>query len=165
MSSANLENLDKAGKLKAEAPDRREFDGLVRSGLERLANAKDPKLFYSSRFDLGYNAAHALSLAALRRLGYRSDNRYLVFQCLAHTLGLAAEQWRVLALAHERRSTAEHSCLDSATESSSRFPHNEAHVEPAALTPIFAAEGNPRSRGSLLPSSGSRGAVACCRQR
>jgi hypothetical protein len=28
---------------------------------------------------------HALALTALRRQGYRSDKRYLVFQCLAHT--------------------------------------------------------------------------------
>ena len=30
-------------------------------------------------------AAHALSLAALRKAGYRSDSRYIVFQCLKHT--------------------------------------------------------------------------------
>ena len=37
--------------------------------------------------DLAYNAAHALCLAALRWHGYRSRNRYLVFQLLPHTLG------------------------------------------------------------------------------
>jgi hypothetical protein len=49
-----------------------------------------------------------LSLAALRWHGYRSENRYLVFQCLQHTLGLGPEQWRVLALSHERRNAAQY---------------------------------------------------------
>lgn len=65
-------------------------------------------LAIESRFDLTYNAAHALALAALRRLGYRSENRYLVFQVLPHTLGLAASAWRVLAKGHERRNVAEY---------------------------------------------------------
>lgn len=47
-------------------------------------------LAIESRFDLAYNAAHALALAALRARGYRSDNRYVVFQALPHTLGLPA---------------------------------------------------------------------------
>jgi hypothetical protein len=47
-------------------------------------------------------------LAALRRRGYRSDNRYLVFQALPHTLGLGPEVWRVLAKCHERRNAAEY---------------------------------------------------------
>jgi len=46
-----------------------------------------------SRFDLAYNAAHALCLAALRWHGYRPTNRHIVFQTLPHTL---AEVWRVL---------------------------------------------------------------------
>ncbi len=108
MTSENLENLVKTNQLKAEPADRKEFGGLVRSGRARLTDARKSDLSYESRFDLAYNAAHALSLAALRRQGYRSENRYLVFQCLAHTLGLGAENWRVLALAHERRNAAEY---------------------------------------------------------
>jgi hypothetical protein len=57
---------------------------------------------------LAYNAAHALALAALRRMGYRATNRYLVFQALPHTLGLAAPIWRVLARAHEQRNLTEY---------------------------------------------------------
>jgi hypothetical protein len=106
--TSQLENLVKAGRLKAEPPDRKEFEGLVRSGKLKLADAQRSELSYESRFDLAYNAAHALALAALRRLGYRSENRYIVFQCLAHTLSVPAELWRVLALAHERRNIAEY---------------------------------------------------------
>jgi len=47
-------------------------------------------------------------LAALRHRGYRSDNRYVVFQTLPHTLGLPTSTWRVLAKSHERRNLAEY---------------------------------------------------------
>jgi hypothetical protein len=108
MTSSELENLVRIGKLKREPASDEEIAGLLQSGLDRLNDAGRTDLSYSSRFDLAYNAAHALALAALRRAGYRSDNRYLVFQALAHTTGLAAEKWRVLTKAHERRNLAEY---------------------------------------------------------
>lgn len=108
MTCQNLLNLVKTGGLKTEPPDAREFAGLVRSGRIRLVDARRPELSPESRFDLAYNAAHALALAALRRQGFRSENRYLVFQTLAHTLELPATEWRVLALCHERRNLAEY---------------------------------------------------------
>lgn len=108
MTSPNLENLAKIGKLKKEQVGQKEFDGLLESGRTRLTDARTPSLAMASRFDLAYNASHALALAALRWHGYRSDNRYLVFQCLEETLGLGPEHWRVLALCHERRNVAEY---------------------------------------------------------
>jgi hypothetical protein len=106
--TSQLENLVKAGKLKVEPPDRREFEGLARFGKLKLADAQKRELSYESRFDLAYNAAHALALAALRRAGYRSENRYIVFQCLGHTVDMPPELWRVLSLAHDRRNLAEY---------------------------------------------------------
>ena len=108
MTSSPLDNLVHIGKLKVEPPAQAEFDGLVRSGLVRLRDAENAALSLESRFDLAYNAAHALSLAALRWRGYRSENRYLVFQCLTHTLALEAVQWRVLDQAHNKRNLAEY---------------------------------------------------------
>lgn len=108
MSSSPLDNLVRIGRLKAEPPAQAEFDGLVRSGLVRLRDAENATLSLESRFDLAYNAAHALSLAALRWHGYRSENRYLVFQSLTHTLALEAAQWRVLDQAHNKRNLAEY---------------------------------------------------------
>ncbi len=108
MTSENLERLVSAKQLKAEPPNRKEFEGLVRLGRTRLEGARKADLALENRFDLGYGAAHALSLAALRWHGYRSENRYIVFQCLQHTLGLGPEHWRVLALCHERRNSAEY---------------------------------------------------------
>jgi len=108
MTSPNLENLAKIGKLKKERVSQTEFNGLVKSGRARLADSRMPSLSIESRFDLAYNASHALALAALRWHGYRSENRYLVFQCLQETMGLGPEHWRVLALCHERRNAAEY---------------------------------------------------------
>lgn len=104
-----LENLCGPGKsLKAEAPDDKEIAGLLRTGTARLHDAKNTALALESRFDLAYNAAHALCLAALRRVGYRSSNRYIVFQVLPHTLGLGPEVWRVLDKCHNTRNLGEY---------------------------------------------------------
>jgi len=111
MSSPELENLVRIGKLKREPPSRQEFEGLLRSAEVRLADAERLVLAAESRFDLAYNAGHALALAALRRLGYRSENRYLVFQALPLTVGLPSAQCRVLAKCHERRNLAEYEGL------------------------------------------------------
>ncbi len=108
MTSPELENLVRLGHLKREACSQRDFDNLVKSGTARLTDAANPVLSIEGRFDLAYNAAHALALAALRHRGYRSENRYVVFQALAHTLGLPPETWRVLAKAHERRNLSEY---------------------------------------------------------
>ena len=103
-----LENLVRTGGLKAEPPDTNESAGLLRSAIDRLNDAHNSALSFASRFDLAYNAAHALALCALRQQGYRSDKRYLVFQCLAHTTAATKTQVRLLALCHERRNLAEY---------------------------------------------------------
>jgi len=108
MANDKLENLVKIRQLKSESATDEEIAGLLRSGSVRLEDAKNESLSKESRFDLAYNAAHALSLAALRRAGYRSESRYLVFQRTQHTLDLASEHWRVLDQAHRKRNLAEY---------------------------------------------------------
>ena len=108
MTLSPLANLARIGQLKVEPPAKAELDGLLRSGRVRLKDAQITALGLESRFDLAYNAAHALSLAALRWHGYRSENRYQVFQCLVHTLDLESAQWRVLDQAHRKRNLAEY---------------------------------------------------------
>ena|SRR5437867_8213189 len=104
-----LERLSGPGKsLRQEPPDAKEYAGLKHSGLRRLADAENPRNSVESRFDLAYNAAHALCLAALRRLGYRAINRYVVFQVLPRTLGLGPEVWRVLSRCHDLRNRGEY---------------------------------------------------------
>ena len=108
MPQRELDNLVRIGRLKTEQPAQTELEGLLRSGKSRLTDAERSDLSLESRFDLGYNAAHALALAALRLRGYRSESRYLVFQCLQHTIDLPNEQWRVLDQAHRKRNLAEY---------------------------------------------------------
>jgi len=107
--SSPLENLSGPGKsLRNEPPDAEEFAGLKRSGLARLADASNATNSLDGRFDLAYNAAHALCLAAWRWHGYRPSNRYIVFQVVPHTLGLGPEVWRVLAKCHDIRNLGEY---------------------------------------------------------
>lgn len=106
---SSLEKLTGAGKpLASEPANAAELEGLVRSAQARLRDARRADLSLESRFDLAYNAAHALCLAALRCLGYRAHHRYIVFQVLPHTLGLGPEVWRVLAKCHEVRNLGEY---------------------------------------------------------
>jgi hypothetical protein len=107
-----LANLSGPGKaLRAEAPDQDEIAGLIRTGTARLRDAANSALAIESRFDLAYNAAHALCLAALRRSGYRASQRYIVFQVLPHTVGVGPEVWRVLDKAHNVRNLGEYEGL------------------------------------------------------
>ncbi len=107
-----FEHLAGPGKpLRAEPPDSKEFAGLQRMGLARLKDAQRSGLALESQFDLAYNAAHALCLAALRWHGYRSGNRFIVFQLLPHTLGLGPEVWRVLSKCHDARNLGEYEGL------------------------------------------------------
>lgn len=107
--TSNLDNLAGPGKpLAAEPPDQREFEGLKRSGLARLNDVDIAGLSLEGRFDLAYNASHALCLAALRWHGYRANHRYIVFQVLPQTLGLGPEVWRVLAKCHDVRNLGEY---------------------------------------------------------
>jgi hypothetical protein len=108
LTRTNLENLARIGQLKVQPPNRKEFDGLLSSGKSRLQDAQRQELSLESRFDLAYNAAHALSLAALRWHGFRSESRYQVFLCLQHTVALEPAQWRVLDQAHRKRNLAEY---------------------------------------------------------
>lgn len=104
-----LDNLaNQTPHLMAEPWDEQEFNGLIRSGKTRLIDAQNASLSPESRFDLAYNAAHALCLAALRKQGYRAKNRYIVFQVLPHTLGLGPQIWRVLAKCHDMRNLSEY---------------------------------------------------------
>lgn len=108
MGHQQLDNLVRIRQLKAEPPAQIELEGLIRSGNARLKDARVESLSLDGRFDLAYNAAHSFSLAALRWHGYRSEHRFTVFQCLEHTVGLPAAQWRVLDQAHRKRNIAEY---------------------------------------------------------
>jgi hypothetical protein len=108
MSHEALGNLLRIGQLKSEPFDALEFDRLLKMAQSRLADAQIVDLSNEGRFTSVYSAAHAAALAALRWHGYRSENRFTVFQCLAHTLGWPPHKWRVLDAAHQKRNLAEY---------------------------------------------------------
>jgi hypothetical protein len=103
-----LMNLQRIGQLKPEPRNDAEIRRLLDMAKVRLADAQLQHLSSEGRFTSAYNAAHAAALAALRSHGYRSENRYTVFQCLTHTLGWPAYLWRVLDAAHQKRNLAEY---------------------------------------------------------
>jgi hypothetical protein len=108
MTLEHLQNLARIGELKQEPPDQKEFDGMLNLGKRRLQDAQISDLSEEGRFLSAYGAAHALALATLRWHGYRSDSRYLVFQCLQHTIGFSQEKWRILDQCHRKRNLAEY---------------------------------------------------------
>ena len=79
MSIEPLENLVRIRKLKQEAPDQAQIDGMIRSAKTRIEDLQVEGLSQEGKFLSAYGAAHSLALAALRWHGYRSDNRYIAF--------------------------------------------------------------------------------------
>lgn len=116
MSIKELENLVKVGQLKSEPSVQSEIGTHIQSGRDRLRDACAAGISLSGKFLLGYSAAYAFALAALRKQGYRPVNRYVVFQCLPHTLSVGADVWRVLADAHDVRNGFEYEGNAEVTE-------------------------------------------------
>lgn len=108
MPPESLDNLHRIGQLKREPFDLQEFERLLAMAEARLADAHVESLSAEGRFISAYGAAHAAALAALRWYGFRSENRFRVFQCLAHTLQWPPHLWRVLDAAHQKRNLAEY---------------------------------------------------------
>ncbi len=108
MSLPPLDNLVRIGQLKAEPANAVEVKRMLTMARIRLADAQLVSLSAEGRFTSAYNASHAAALAALRWHGYRSENRYTVFQSLTHTLNWPAPRWRVLDAAHQKRNLAEY---------------------------------------------------------
>jgi len=108
MTLKELENLVKINDLKAEPPDQIEFNNMVNSAKRCLKDSDVEGLSDEGKFSSAYTAAHILSLAALRWHGYRSSNRYQVFQCLVHTVSFDNAKCRVLGKCHNLRNIAEY---------------------------------------------------------
>jgi hypothetical protein len=107
MGKQELDKLVEIERLKKEAPSRAEYEGMLKAARTSLADAQkdlDP----DSKFTLAYGAAHRLALAALRRQGYRSEDRVSVFQTLVHTLGTSPADIQVFLKAHNERNLAEY---------------------------------------------------------
>ncbi len=103
-----LVNLAKIGQLKPEPASAVEIQRLLDMAERHLHDARQTNVSVEGRFLSAYSAAHAGALAALRWHGYRSENRYTVFQVLEHTLVWPPAQWRQLDRAHNQRNLAEY---------------------------------------------------------
>lgn len=103
ISTEQLQNLVAIRKLKTAPPDAREFNGLLLAAKRLLPDAELEQLSPHSRFQLAYDAARSLALAALRWHGYRASDRYIVFQTLPHTLNFPQGKWRLLDNCHQKR--------------------------------------------------------------
>ena len=108
MPPEHLANLARIGQLKVEARNAAEVARMLKLAKTRLADALLAHVSRDGRFASSYGAGHAAALAALRWHGYRSENRFTVFQCLQHTLGWPPHRWRVLDAAHQKRNLAEY---------------------------------------------------------
>ena len=85
MSLPALDNLVRIGQLKAEPRNDVEVKRMLVMARTWLADSQLSNVSPEGRFISAYNAGHAAALAALRWHGYRSESRYMVFQCLTHT--------------------------------------------------------------------------------
>jgi hypothetical protein len=114
MAKPELENLvEKTKQLKREPPLRKEYDGMLKSAQRALTDAQNESIETDSQFDLAVEAAHKFALAALRREGYRSENRITVFQTLVHTIGLNNADLQIFLKAHNERNLAAYQgCVD-----------------------------------------------------
>lgn len=108
MPSEPLDNLARIGQIKVEARNPAEVTRMLKLAKTRLADAQLPHVSRDGRFASSYGAGHAAALAALRWHGFRSENRFTVFQCLQHTLAWPPHRWRVLDAAHQKRNLAEY---------------------------------------------------------
>jgi hypothetical protein len=108
VSIAALDNLVKIRQLATEQRNETEIRRLLRMAQTHLADAQQPSVSVEGRYLSAYAAGHSAGLAVLRHHGYRSENRYIVFQSLTHTLGWPAERWRLLDAAHRARNLAEY---------------------------------------------------------
>lgn len=121
---AALDNLVRSRLLKAEPPSKTELQRFIRHAERALADASLPKLSASGRFDLSYNAAHAVALAALRANGYRpgdgAGHRAIAFQSLVHTINAPAALASTLNRYHTRRNRSEYVAYEDVIEAEAK---------------------------------------------
>ena len=108
MTLERLDSLVKTGDVHEEASDQGELERLVSMARRRLDDSQVNGLSEEGQFLAAYNSAHSLAIAAMRWYGYRTTKRYLVFQCLEHTVGMDKAKWRLLDKCHKQRNLAEY---------------------------------------------------------
>jgi uncharacterized protein (UPF0332 family) len=89
-----------------------------------IHDAKTRDLSTDWEFNIAYNAALHVALAALAAIGYRpargSSHHYYAIQSLAFTLGTPAETVRMLDRFRKKRNTAEYDQVGAVSEKEAR---------------------------------------------
>ena len=117
-TTERLLNLEKIRQIKSEPHDQGEFERYLQQAQNKLRDASNQSLSADSRFILAYDAAFALSFAALRWHGYRPDNvRQTVFAVLDSTTSLPKAKARFLTDCHGKRNVALYEGAEEAAES------------------------------------------------
>ncbi|MEO7332570.1 MAG: hypothetical protein ABIZ71_01365 [Gemmatimonadales bacterium] len=116
MRSPELDNLVALDALQRQTWPPGKLQTLRERGRARLQDAANKTNSIDGRFDLAYNGAHALALAALGDAGYSSENRTLVFQALKHTTSLDEPSITLLTRAHTLRNVVEYQGAGAITE-------------------------------------------------
>jgi hypothetical protein len=115
-----LDKLVTTGHLKVQPTSKSQLAGFLANADRRLADAQIPELSSAGRFNIAYEAAHALALAAMRAHGYRPGSapghRAIVFQELVHTVQAPATLASSLNRDHAKRNKSEYEGLVSATD-------------------------------------------------
>lgn len=109
----SLENLLRAGKLKAHAADEREIARLLDSAARALKDASAAGLSSDGRLDMAWRALMQSALAALLSNGYRPatsepGHHQLVIQALPKTIGMAPDRLPVLDAYRKARNQADY---------------------------------------------------------
>jgi uncharacterized protein (UPF0332 family) len=129
----SLENLVKAGQLKAHPVDALEIEQLLVAARRNLADARVTSISAETRFDAAYKAIMQSALAALMMHGYRPDTKALGHHMIAiQSLSLTAklDRTRVIVLdaLRRQRNVADYSGDDIDTSTAEHCIREAEHV-------------------------------------
>jgi len=105
----SLENLLKIGQLERHETDAVQVGRLLDSSVRCLADARQDSITPETRLETSYRAIMQLSMLALWANGYRpttaAGHHMTMIQSLVHSVGLDADQVRVLDTFRVKRNT------------------------------------------------------------
>lgn len=119
-AKVRLENLVERKLLREEKGAPEEIQGLLVSAADFLADAKRRENSAATRFNVAYEAAHAVALAALRACNLRPaqgpGHRAIVFNLLDATTTARSAVWVPLTKAHDKRNKLTYDGLTTFSE-------------------------------------------------
>jgi len=114
-----LEDWRNSGWLVQHEPDAEEIAGFMALADRDIHDAQSRELSEDWQFNIAYNAALQLAIAALAASGYRVDrggaHHHHAVQSLAHTLELDAETVRLFDRFRKKRNVSEYDSVGTIT--------------------------------------------------